>query len=122
MLLFSILWVLYSNTVLAASLLQRSESVGSPDTRPIPNLNLLSPTLPAPSSNHSASGNRLQIACNAKKFGKNLKVSSCRNVLGYMSKNETQYTFAERDSGVPFDVPLPWRTLSSEFPLKTSTA
>ncbi|KAL9069082.1 MAG: hypothetical protein Q9161_005729 [Pseudevernia consocians] len=31
-----------------------------------------------------------------------------------MVKNETQFTFAERDSGVPCDVPLPLRTLSND--------
>lgn len=39
-----------------------------------------------------------------------------------MKKNETQFTFAERDSGVPNDIPLPVRTLSSKAPIDAPTA
>ena len=108
------LWaLLHPNTVLAASLPQRSDRIGSLDTGRISSSNLLSPAIPAPSSNFS-SGNVLQIACDSAKFGKNLKVNSCRNIFRYLMRDEVQYTFAERDSGVPHDAPLPWRTLSGE--------
>ena len=118
MIFFFILWALYSNTVLSASLLQRSEGIG---TGPISNSNPLSLTVPAPSSNSSSSGNVLKIFCGARKYGKNLKVNSCRNIFDFISKDETQETFADRDSGIPFTVPLPWRTLSSETPFHDST-
>ncbi|KAF6227108.1 hypothetical protein HO133_008549 [Letharia lupina] len=110
-----ILWALYSDTVLAASLSRRSESVGSLAAGPIPSSDLLSPAnILVPSSNNSSSDNRLKIACDATRYGKNLKVSSCRNVFNFMKKDETTYTFAERDSGVPNDGPLPLRTLSND--------
>ena len=113
-----ILWALYSDTVLAASLSRRSESVGSLAAGPIPSSDLLSPAnILVPSSNNSSSDNRLKIACDATRYGKNLKVSSCRNVFNFMKKDETTYTFAERDSGVPNDGPLPLRTLSSKTPI-----
>lgn len=107
-----VLWALSSNTLLAASLPQRSERIGSLDTGRITSSNLLS--IPAPPTNNLSSGNILEIACDSAKFGKNLKVKSCRNVFRYLMQDESQYTFAERDSGVPHEAPLPWRTLSGE--------
>lgn len=110
-----ILWALYSDTVLAASLSRRSESVGSLAAGPIPSSDLLSPAnILIPSSKNSSSDNVLKIACDATRYGKNLKVSSCRNVFNFMKRDETTYTFAERDSGVPNDGPLPLRTLSND--------
>ena len=112
-----ILSVLGSNTVLAASLPQRSERIGSLETAPISSSNLLSPAiLVSSSSNTTSSGNMLKVGCDSSRFGKNLKVNSCRNVFRYLRKDEKQLTFAERNSGVPLDVPLPLRTYSSENP------
>lgn len=106
-----------SSIVLAASLPQRSERIGSLETAPISSSNLLSPAILAPSSsNNTSSGNTLKVGCDSNRFGKNLKVNSCRNVFRYLRKDEQQLTFADRDSGVPFDVPLPLRTYSSENP------
>ncbi|KAL9133627.1 MAG: hypothetical protein Q9175_005189 [Cornicularia normoerica] len=108
-------WALCSDTVLAASLPRRPESItGSLAAGPISSTDSLSPAnIRTPSSNTSASGNLLKIACDGTRYGKNLRVSSCRNIFHFMKKNETQFTFAERDSGVPNDIPLPVRTLSS---------
>lgn len=115
MFFYLITWAFYSDLVLAASLPRPSESVDSLAAGPVSSLNLLSPanTL-ALSSNNSSPGNVLKIACDATKYGKNLKVNSCRNVFRFLRRDETRYTFAERDSGVPHDVPLPLRTLSSD--------
>lgn len=111
------LWVLYSDTVLAASLPQRSESISSLAAGAIFSSKSLSPAnIPAPLNDNSSSGNKLQIACDARKYGKNLKVNSCRNVFNFLKKDDLQFRFSERDSGVPSDVPLPLRTLSSKKP------
>ena len=113
-----ILWALHSDTVLTASLPQHSESIGSPASGPITSSDLLSPAnILAPPNDSLSSGNTLKIVCDAAKYGKNLKVNSCRNVFKFLKKDETQFTFSERDSGVPCDVPLPLRTLSSKKPL-----
>ena len=112
MLFFLTLWALCLNALLAASLPQRFEPISSLATS---SPNLLSPAVLVQPGTNSSFGNRLQISCDAKKYGKNLKVNSCRNIFTYMTKDETQWTFAERDSGVPFDVPLPLRTFSSEI-------
>lgn len=113
------LWALYSNTGLSASLPQRSEGIG---TGPISNSNSLLLTALAPSSNSSSSSNGLKIECSGRKYGKNLKVNSCRNIFDFLRKEEEEHTFAERDSGIPFNVPLPWRTLSSKTPFHDSTS
>ena len=118
MIFFLILWALYPNTVLSASLPQPSEGVA---IGPASNSDSLSLTVPVSSSN-SSSSNVLKIVCSGRKYGKNLKVDSCRNIFGWIRKGETQQTYAERDSGIPFDVPLPWRTLSSETPFHDSTS
>lgn len=123
MFFYLILWTLYSDAVLAASLPRRSEIIGSLAARPISPSNLLSPAnMLASSSNTSSSGNLLKIACDGTKYGKNLKVNSCRSVFNFMMKNETQFTFAERDSGVPSDISLPLRTLSSKTSIDASAS
>ena len=116
---FLILWALYSNTGLSASPPQRSEGIG---TGPTSNSNPLSLTVPVPSSNSSSSENVLKILCSPGKYGKNLKVNSCRNIFDFLAHDEIQRTFAERDSGIPFEVPLPWRVLSSETPFHDSNS
>ena len=117
MFLHLILWALCSYTVLAASLPQRSERIGKLETAPISSSNLLSPAIPAPSSSNNTSlGNVVKIACDPRRFGRDLKVNSCRSVFRYLHEDENQFRFAERDSGVPLDVPLPLRTYSSEKP------
>ncbi len=103
MLFFFQLWASYSN---AASL-----AAG-----PMSSSNLAAPALLTPSSSNYSSENMLGISCDSRKFGKNLKVNSCRNIFNYLIKDETQYDFADRDSGRPNSVPLPLRTYSSENP------
>ncbi|CAF9905584.1 MAG: hypothetical protein ALECFALPRED_001037 [Alectoria fallacina] len=115
MLFYFLLYALNSDTVRAASLPQRSESSGGLAAGPTSPLNLFSPAnILAPSKDNSTSGNVLKIACDATLYGKNLKVSSCRNIFHFLSKDETQFRFAQRDSGVPCDVPLPLRTMSTD--------
>lgn len=60
------------------------------------------------------SGKKLKIGCDAGRYGRNLKVKSCRDLLRLLSHEDEQYKFAERDSGIPYDIPLPLRTYSSE--------
>ncbi len=117
MFFYLLLWTLYSDTGLAASLLRRSQDIGSLAAGPLSPANIL-----APSSNTSSTGNKMIIACDGTRYGKNLKVKSCRNVFGFLSKDDKQLTFAERDSGVPSDIPLPLRTLSSKNPIDASTS
>ena len=115
MFFYLVLCALYSDSVFTASLPRHPESISDLAAKPISSLNLLSPAnILASSSNISSSGNGLKIRCDSTKYGKNLKVQSCRNVFRYLNKVDTQFTFAMRDSGVPFDVPLPLRTLSSK--------
>ena len=111
MIFFLMLWTLDLHTVLSVNLPQRSEGIG---TGPISNSDSLSLTVPPLSSNASSSSNVLGVICSGIRYGRNLKVNSCRNIFDYLVKSDTQNAFAERDSGIPYDVPLPWRTLSSE--------
>lgn len=112
---YLILYTLFSDSVLTASLPRHTESISDLAAKPISPSNLLSPAnIPASSSNLSSSENLLKIGCDARKFGKNLKVQSCRNVFNFVLKDEKQLRFAQRDSGLPADVSLPLRTLSSK--------
>ncbi len=123
MFFYLLLWTFYSDTVLAASLLRHSQDIGSLAAGPISSPNSLSPAnILSPSSNTSSTGNKMIIACDGTRYGKNLKVKSCRHVFGFLSKDDKQLTFAERDSGVPSDIPLPLRTLSSKNPIDASTS
>lgn len=66
------------------------------------------------SSNASSlSSNTLKIGCDARQFGRNLKVKSCRDLFGYLELDTEELVFAQRDSGIPYDIPLPLRTYSS---------
>lgn len=56
----------------------------------------------------------LRVSCNAPVYGQNLRVPSCKNIFTFMSKDTSQTTFAERNSMVPYDLPLPYRTQSSQ--------
>lgn len=59
-------------------------------------------------SNVSAD-NILQILCNAPVYSQNLKVPSCKNVFTLLPKDDKQITFTERDTTVPYDIPLLYR-------------
>ena len=56
---------------------------------------------------------RLQILCEDRYYGRNLKVKSCRNMFGYLKHDDEVMAFSDRDSGIPYDIPLPLRTYSS---------
>ncbi|KAM0796442.1 hypothetical protein BDR22DRAFT_525996 [Usnea florida] len=100
------LWVVYS------VLPQQSECI---DAQPNLIPNLRSPaSISIPSNDSDTSGNKLKITCDGMTYGKNLKVPSCRKVFGYTRHDPTQYTFVERGSGIPGDVPLPLRTYSND--------
>ncbi|KAM0795954.1 hypothetical protein BDR22DRAFT_893643 [Usnea florida] len=59
-------------------------------------------------------GKILKINCDPVRYGRNLKVSSCKNVFTYLAPNDTQTVFAERGSVQPHDVNLPYRITSSK--------
>ena len=109
-----ILWALSAYSVLLASLPQHSERNGSLTTESKSSSNLPPPSILSLPGRNSTVDSRLKIVCDKIKFGKNLKVTSCRNVFNYLGRGESQLIFAERLSGVPLDVPLPLRTFSSE--------
>lgn len=120
---YLILCILYSDSVFTASLPRHPESISDLAANSTSSSNLLSPAnILASSSNLSSSENLLKIGCDARTFGKNLKVQSCRNVLRFMHKDEKQFSFAQRDSGLPADVTLPLRTLSSKSLAELSTS
>ena len=80
---------------------------------------LLNPPLPqngnpSLSSNSTLANKILKIACNAQRYGKNPKVTSCRQIFGYIRHDETLLAYADRArGGGAHDVPLPIRTYSS---------
>ena len=120
---YLIFYTLLSDSVFTASLPRHPESISDLAAKPTSSLNLLSPAnILAPSSNLSSSENLLKIGCDARIFGKNLKVQSCRNALHFMYRDDRQFRFALRDSGLPADVSLPLRTLSSKTLAELSTS
>ena len=71
-------------------------------------------TLPsARSNNFTLSAKKLKIDCDSNRWGRDLKVKSCRDLFGYLKKDDEELIFSNRDSGLPHDIPLPIRTLSS---------
>ena len=60
-------------------------------------------------------GELLKIRCDPIRYGKNLKVASCRNVFSYIAQDDTQAVFAERGAVQPHDLNLPFRVASSEY-------
>ena len=97
----------YTLTVAASAVAQ--EGGGRNDLRlPIPAVATL-----AASSALSSPSPVLKIRCDGNFYGRNLNVASCRDVFHYMPKNDTQMVFANRNSGVQLEIPLPWRTMSS---------
>ena len=63
-------------------------------------------------SNAPLSAKILKIACDSSRWGRNLKVNSCRNVFAYLQKDDEELIFSNRDSGVPHNIGLPFRALS----------
>ena len=60
-----------------------------------------------------APSNILKIGCDSRRYGRDLKVKSCRDVFRYVKYENEQIIFSERDSGISHDVGLPLRTYSS---------
>lgn len=58
--------------------------------------------------------NILKIGCDSRRYGRDLKVRSCRDIFRYIKYGNEQLTFSERDSGISSDVGLPLRTYSSK--------
>lgn len=78
-------------------------------------LNITAPTaLTQATASNALANDELQISCNAPLHGQNLKVPSCKNVFTVISKDQKQFTFAERGAMVPYDLPLPYRLQSSQ--------
>lgn len=61
-----------------------------------------------------SAGRVLQIECNAPRYGKNLKVPSCKKVLRQIAESDRQVVFADRASVVSHEVPLPYRLQSGQ--------
>ena len=66
-----------------------------------------------PFQNASTPSNVLHLSCDGARFGRDLNVASCRDVFGFLEPNDTQVVFAERNSGIYHDLPLPYRILGS---------
>ena len=61
----------------------------------------------------TGSDNPLKIQCDGSNFGKNLNVASCTKVFNYIDKRVPEKVFADRRTGIPADVLLPWRIYDS---------
>jgi len=117
MLLLPVLWVsLCAAAALSESVLRPSQLGDGLTKAPIasPELLLPSNTSVSLSNVSSPTENILKIACDSSRYGKNLKVKSCRQLFGYVKQDKRQFTFAQRDSGIPHDLPLPLRTYSGK--------
>ena len=69
--------------------------------------------IPALVSNISAPP-LMDITCDARKYGQNLRVPSCKKVITLISTNDTDITFADRSSALQYDVALPYRIQSGQ--------
>jgi hypothetical protein len=67
----------------------------------------------SPSSKDAS--NTLRVYCDGDRYGRNLNVGSCRSVFDHWGTDEAQTRFAQRHSGVPYDLPLPYRLYSGEW-------
>lgn len=61
----------------------------------------------------TGSSNTLKIQCDGDNFGKNLNVASCTKIFNYIDKRVPEKVFADRHTGIPADVLLPWRIYDS---------
>ena len=78
------------------------------------------PVLPHPENSSFALGNTsfekyLKIRCDPVRYGRRLKVESCRKVFNFMDADDAEIVFADRSSAQPHDVKLPFRDTSSEW-------
>ena len=78
------------------------------------------PVLPSPENSSFVLGNTsfekiLKIRCDPVRYGRRLKVESCRKVFNYMDADDAEIVFADRSNLQPHDVNLPFRDTSSEW-------
>ena len=79
------------------------------------------PTLPYPgnssatSGNSSFSSNILRFTCDPVRYGRNLRVESCRKAFSYLRPGDTETVFADRSSTQPRDLSLPLRYTGSKY-------
>lgn len=111
-------WVIYVTAIACTGLLLPAQSGGSLNVGNEPLIERPIPHNTSELSLNSSSdvSSKLKIACNKERYGKNLKVASCRQIFGFLRHDDTKLAYAQRDSGVPHSVPLPLRTYSSELP------
>ena len=64
---------------------------------------------------NSSLGKILQINCDPVRYGRNLKVASCKNIFNFLAQDDTPTVFAERGAVQPHDMNLPYRITSSEY-------
>lgn len=57
----------------------------------------------------------LRAQCNARKFGSNLNVPSCRNAFAHIFPNDTNFSFGMRHDGRQYDTKLPFQWLSGRY-------
>lgn len=107
---------IFSTIAVSARVPQASHVAPSLAAVPWRSPNLTLPLNTTASHNALSANKKLKIMCDSDRWGRNLKVKSCRDLFGYLAKDDNdQITFAQRDSGIQHEVPLPLRTLSSTF-------
>ena len=89
------------------------------DTNDLRQGSRLSQTLSYPETSSVTYGNAsigglLMLKRNPVRYGRGLKVESCRNVFNYMKVDNTDIVFADRSSAQPHDLDLPFSTTSSK--------
>ena len=61
----------------------------------------------------TGSSNVLKIQCDGDSFGRNLNVASCTKIFNHIDKRLPERVFADRRTGIPADILLPWRIYDS---------
>lgn len=59
-------------------------------------------------------GNVLKLKCDSVRYGRDLKVESCRKVFNFIGQDDTQTVFAERSTVHHHDLNLPFRASSND--------
>ena len=81
---------------------------------------VIPPTLQYPGNSSAASGNTsfssnsLRVRCDPVRYGRNLRVESCRKAFNYLRAGGTETIFADRSSTLPHDLSLPLRYTGSK--------
>ena len=68
---------------------------------------------PFPVNVSTGSSNVLKIQCDGNSYGRNLNVASCTKIFTYIDKRLPERVFADRRTGIPADILLPWRIYDS---------